>query len=374
MDERLGAIEAKLDRLLALLDAKELKKQKDRVRIKEKRDEEAAAAAILAGKLVVENLSGTMEFDARLPYDEWAYIMLEFRQGYNFLRWLMHTYLESYHCKRDPRKRMIARKGNYWKLYKKCGSESLVTPSDLFGGLNIGLRWESILDIGILRWGCTHINAVLHRVCTKERLPYVHEKHLPWNCSQANAECGAPKALEAEFWGLSARYRERLHAAVGPCGYGYIRSQKGTLSLDYSKRSMQAPETVAVFKEVLRALQDGVVNRNAHDEWMDKNRLNRVVARGKERYKQSKVDSAKKKFFERLARERDTCDRVRNFVACAKEEVDLQTAISNSLQDEQKSPDQDDEKSPPESEITNAPSSPPSNSEPEAEASPQPCS
>ena len=65
MDERLGAIEAKLDRLLALLDAKELKKQKDRVRIKEKRDEEAAAAAILAGKLVVENLSGTMEFDAR---------------------------------------------------------------------------------------------------------------------------------------------------------------------------------------------------------------------------------------------------------------------------------------------------------------------
>ena len=135
---------------------------------------------------------------------------------------------------------------------------------------------------------------------------------------------------------------------------------------------MQAPETVAVFKEVLRALQDGVVNRNAHDEWMDKNRLNRVVARGKERYKQSKVDSAKKKFFERLARERDTCDRVRNFVACAKEEVDLQTAISNSLQDEQKS--QDDEKSPPASEITNAPSSPPSNSEPEAEASPQLCS
>ena len=118
----------------------------------------------------------------------------------------------------------------------------------------------------------------------------------------------------------------------------------------------------------MRALQDGVVNRNAHDEWMDKNRLNRVVARGKERYKQSKVDSAKKKFFERLARERDTCDRVRNFVACAKEEVDLQTAISNSLQDEQKS--QDDEKSPPESEITSAQSSPPSNSEPEAEASP----
>ena len=215
MDERLGSIEEKLDRLLALLDAKEQKKQKDRVRVKKKRDEEAAAAAIVEGKIVVDNLSGTMNFDERLPYAEWAYIMLEFRQGYNFLRWLMHTYLESYHCKKDPRKRMIARKGNYWKLYKKCGSESLLTPSDLFGGLNIGLRWESILDIGILRWGCTHVNAVLYRVCTKERLPYVHEKHLPWDCKQANEECGAPKLLEAEFWNLSARYRERLHAAVG---------------------------------------------------------------------------------------------------------------------------------------------------------------
>ena len=131
---------------------------------------------------------------------------------------------------------------------------------------------------------------------------------------------------------------------------------------------MQAPETVAVFKEVLRALQDGVVNRNAHGEWMEKNRLNRVVARGKERYKQSRINVAKKKFFERLMRERES-PMVRNLVACAKEEVDLQKAISNSLQDEQKS--QDDEKSPPESEITNAPSSPPSNSEPEAEASPQ---
>ncbi len=125
---------------------------------------------------------------------------------------------------------------------------------------------------------------------------------------------------------------------------------------------------------MLRALQDGVVNRNAHDEWMDKNRLNRIVARGKERYKQSKVDSAKKKFFERLIKERNSpvVTVVRDMVACAKEEADLQKAISNSLRDEQKSPD--DEKSPPESEITSVPSSPPSNSGPEAEASPQLCS
>ncbi len=192
MDERLGAIEAKLDRLLALLDAKEQKKQKDRVRIKEKRDEEAAEAAMLAGKLVVENLSGTMEFDARLPYDEWAYIMLEFRQGYNFLRWLMHTYLSSYHCKQDPRKRMIARKGNYWKLYKKCGSESLVTPSDLFGGLNLALKWESILDIGILRWGCTHMNAVLHQVCPRSGCPTCTRSICPGTASRRTRSAAPP--------------------------------------------------------------------------------------------------------------------------------------------------------------------------------------
>ena len=137
---------------------------------------------------------------------------------------------------------------------------------------------------------------------------------------------------------------------------------------------MQAPETVAVFREVLRALQDGVVNRNAHGEWMEKNRLNRIVARGKERYKQSKIDAAKKKFFDRLLLERNSpvVTVVRDMVACAKEESDLQKAISNSLRDEQKS--QDDEKSPPESEITSAQSSPPRSSEPEAEASPELCS
>jgi hypothetical protein len=121
MDERLGAIEEKLDRLLGLLDAKEQKKQKDRSRVKHKRDEEASAAALVEGKIVVENLAGTMDFDARLPYDEWAYIMLEFRQGYNFLRWMMHTYLESYHCTKDPRKRIIARKATIGNSTKSAG-------------------------------------------------------------------------------------------------------------------------------------------------------------------------------------------------------------------------------------------------------------
>ena len=45
MDDKLQAIEAKLDRILAILDAKEHKKQLDKDRIKAKRDEEAAADA-----------------------------------------------------------------------------------------------------------------------------------------------------------------------------------------------------------------------------------------------------------------------------------------------------------------------------------------
>ena len=39
MDDKLQAIESKLDRILAILDAKELKKLQDKDRIKSKRDE-----------------------------------------------------------------------------------------------------------------------------------------------------------------------------------------------------------------------------------------------------------------------------------------------------------------------------------------------
>ena len=85
---------------------------KDRLRIKQKRDEENATQAAAAGKVVVDRLEGTMHTDPRLPYKLWAYIMLEFGDACEFLRWLMNEYIESYYCIRDSRRRMIVRKGN----------------------------------------------------------------------------------------------------------------------------------------------------------------------------------------------------------------------------------------------------------------------
>ena len=96
MDEKIDEIITKLDRnhkllnrLLSILDAKELKKQKDRERIKNKRDQEATRIARERGAIVVDKLQGTFERDSRLPYKKWAYIMLEFTSGYEFLRWLV---------------------------------------------------------------------------------------------------------------------------------------------------------------------------------------------------------------------------------------------------------------------------------------------
>jgi len=56
MDDKLQAIETKLDRILAILDAKELKKLQDKDRIKSKRDEEAVADAKRRGVIVVDRL------------------------------------------------------------------------------------------------------------------------------------------------------------------------------------------------------------------------------------------------------------------------------------------------------------------------------
>jgi hypothetical protein len=145
----MGTIHKKLDRLLAILDSKENKKMKDRLRIKQKRDEENAAQALAAGKVVVDRLEGTMHTDPRLPYRLWAFIMLEFGDACEFLRWLMNEYLESYYCIRDSRRRMIVRKGNHWKYYQKgCGTEKLATPADMFGGTT--LHWDARLDLHAL--------------------------------------------------------------------------------------------------------------------------------------------------------------------------------------------------------------------------------
>ena len=133
MDDKLKVIEAKLDRILAILDAKEHKKQLDKDRIKAKRDEEAAADAQRRGAIVVDRLTSTFVTDSRLPYRKWAFICLEFDSAFDFLRWLVNEYLGSYHCLQDGRKRMIARNGNYWKSYKNCGTAMLLTPVDMFG-------------------------------------------------------------------------------------------------------------------------------------------------------------------------------------------------------------------------------------------------
>ena len=74
MDERLDDISAKLDRVLAILDAKEQKKLTDRERIKSKRDDDAAEVARRRGAIVVDRLTGTFARDDRLPYKKWAFI------------------------------------------------------------------------------------------------------------------------------------------------------------------------------------------------------------------------------------------------------------------------------------------------------------
>ena len=88
--KKIDANATMLQRVLAILDKTEHKKKKDRDRIKQKRDEENAAQARAAGKIVVDRLEGTLHTDPRLPYRLWAYIMLEFRDAREFLRWLMN--------------------------------------------------------------------------------------------------------------------------------------------------------------------------------------------------------------------------------------------------------------------------------------------
>ena len=194
MDERLDDISAKLDRVLAILDAKEQKKLTDRERIKSKRDDDAAEVARRRGAIVVDRLTGTFARDDRLPYKKWAFICLEFQSGLNFLRWIVNEYLVSYYCLQDGRKRMIARNGNYWKVYKSCGTEMLVTPADMFGGVH--MKWDDMLDVQMLKWCFKHVKPVLVHLVKEERLEYVHEKQVPWDDEKVNDHCGPPLRVE----------------------------------------------------------------------------------------------------------------------------------------------------------------------------------
>ena len=271
-----GALHAKVDRLLAILDSKEHKKMKDRLRIKQKRDEENATQAAAAGKVVVDRLEGTMHTDPRLPYKLWAYIMLEFGDACEFLRWLMNEYIESYYCIRDSRRRMIVRKGNHWKFYLKgCGTEKLVTPADMFGGQT--LKCENMLDLVCLRWCHVHVRPIIEHVCNIDRLVHVHQHHKAWNAESVNAECGPPLPLEARWWKKSCRFREKMHASLGVYGEGWIRTSKGSMLIDYDvvargagdlsghrARAARWRRQPGDPRQVGRSLQDPEVRRPGH--------------------------------------------------------------------------------------------------------------
>lgn len=330
MDDKLESIEAKLDRILSILDAKCAKQKCDRDRIKSKRDEEAAQEARKRGAIVVERLAGTFHRDDRLPYKKWAFICLEFDSACDFLRWLVNEYLASYFCLQDGRKRMIARNGNYWKTYKSCGSEMLLTPADMFGGAVA--RWDTMLDVQMLKWCFKHVMPVLGHLVNEERFEYVHERHLPWDDEKVNAECGEPLPLESRWWRKSARFQEVMLACVAPYGRGYVRTSKGSLIIDVDADVLERPETQLLFKGIYAALREGVMNRNSHDEWVSRRRLGENVERGTKAWMDAVKQDQAARFMEKLKRE----NAVRlgmQLAVRAKEEGDLQVAIQRSIKE-----------------------------------------
>ena len=336
LTESLSAVHKKLDRLLAILDARENKKQKDRVRIKQKRDEASAREATQEGKIVVDRLEGTMHTDVRLPYKLWAYIMLEFNDAREFLRWLMNEYLESYYCIRDCRRRMIVRKGNHWKIYLKgCGTEKLVTPVDMFGGQT--MKWDSMLNMMCMRWCHVHVRPVLEHVCNLARLEYVHQKQLPWNGTDANTECGEPLPLESRWWAKGTRYREVLHASLGPYGDGWIRTGKGSMRVDFDENVLKRKELQVIIGDIARSLHDGVNNRLSHAAWVEKTKLQQHIDAGIEAHRIGMKEEAHKNFLKQLHARKDCAAAVDGFrmgvqmAVAAREECDMQKAIQASL-------------------------------------------
>jgi hypothetical protein len=330
MDAKLESIEAKLDRILSILDAKCAKQKCDRDRIKSKRDEDAAQEARKRGAIVVERLAGTFHRDDRLPYKKWAFIALEFDSACDFLRWLVNEYLASYFCLQDGRKRMIARNGNYWKTYKSCGSEMLLTPADMFGGAVA--RWDTMLDVQMLKWCFKHVMPVLGHLVNEERLEYVHDRHLPWDDEKVNAECGEPLPLESRWWRKSARFQETMLACVAPYGRGYVRTSRGSLLIDVDADVLERPETQLLFKGIYTALREGVMNRSSHDEWVSRRRLGANVEHGTNAWMDAVKQDQAVRFMEKLKRENAV--RLGMHIAVrAKEEGDLQVAIERSIKE-----------------------------------------
>ena len=339
-----GALHAKVDRLLAILDSKEHKKMKDRLRIKQKRDEENATQAAAAGKIVVDRLEGTMHTDPRLPYKLWAYIMLEFGDACEFLRWLMNEYIESYYCIRDSRRRMIVRKGNHWKFYLKgCGTEKLVTPADMFGGQT--LKCENMLDLVCLRWCHVHVRPIIEHVCNLDRLMHVHEKRMAWNDPRVDAEIGAkPMPLEDRWWRKKVRFREIMHATLGVYGEGWIRTTKGSMLIDYDEIVLKRREVQTIYKDIARALHDGVSNRGSHAKWVATCKIQNYVDRGIEAHSVGVKAEAHTRFMKSLREGRRgnvpspmaAIQMGLKMAAAVKEEHDMQKAIQASLVQDEK--------------------------------------
>ena len=330
MDDVLEAISAKLDRVLAILDAKSAKQQNDRDRIKQKREEAAAEIAKKRGAIVVDSLAGTFVSDDRLPYRKWAHVCLEFDCAREFLRWVVHEYLDSYHCRQDGRKRMIARNGNYWKVYKSCGSEMLLSPADMFGGTIV--KWDTMLEVQMLKWCFKHVGPMLRLLVNEDRLEFVHgEEHLPWDDEKVNGEVGKPLNLEPR-WRKSARFQETMLASIAPYGRSYVRTSLGSLLIDVEKRVLERPETQLLFKGIYCALREGVMNRTTHDEWMKRRNLEACVQRGVESYHKENKQIVAEQFMQRLKRD-NTIRLGIQIAAQVREEDDMQVAINRSIKE-----------------------------------------
>ena len=344
LTESIASVHVKLNRMLAILDSRENKRQKDRKRIKQKRDEENANEARQAGKIVVDRLEGTLHTDPRLPYKLWAYIMLEFKDAREFLRWMMHEYLESYYCIRDSRRRMIVRKGNHWKYYQKgCGTEKLVTPADMFGGATV--HWDKMLDLICMRWCHVHVRPIIEHVCNLDRLVHVHQHHKAWDAEVVNADCGPPLPLEKRWWKKNVRFREKMHATLGVYGEGWIRTSKGSMLIDFDEVVLKRREVQVIYADIARALHEGVSNRANHAKWVQTCRIQKCVDRGIEAHRAAVKADAHARFLESLHAQKGTPGRGSPMQAihmgvqmapAAKEEHDMQKAIAASLVEEEK--------------------------------------
>lgn len=330
MDERIEEITRKLDKILSILDAKSKKLLSDRERIKAKRDDDAAQTAKTRGVIVVDRLTGTFARDDRLPYHKWALVCLEFDSALDFLRWVVHEYLGSYHCQQDSRKRMIARNGNYWKCYKSCGSEMFLTPVDMFGGAN--MRWDTMLDVQMLKWCFKHIKPVLEYLVNDDRLEFVHEKQMPWDDEKVNVECGPPMPLEPRWWRKSTRFQETMMACIAPYGRGYVRTNRGSMLIDVDQTVLERPETQALFHSIYEALREGVMNRAAHDDWMERKQLHVRVDRAEKAWRVVHKQTVAENFMKKL--KQDNAIRLGMAMAArAKEECDMQAAIELSIKE-----------------------------------------